>query len=141
MEIGLRCAPAGLGLSRLDLSDLVLTDITATLPALHCNLQRKRHHFPRTPPHTAPLELPCAPRCSRLPAPLSPRHRCCRRHLCSGVRATPHLNQLQSFEAHQFLGCHSCHLPSGREGATGAPPPEYAYNESDVFILRRRLRQ
>ncbi|GAB2214873.1 hypothetical protein Droror1_Dr00019238 [Drosera rotundifolia] len=49
IEIGSGCGVAGMGLSLLGLTDLVLTDIDAVMPALKHNLKRNKHVLKRLP--------------------------------------------------------------------------------------------
>ncbi|XP_008645912.1 protein N-lysine methyltransferase METTL21A [Zea mays] len=63
VELGSGCGPAGLGLSRLG-----LTDIAAVLPALRRNLRRNRVHLSRTP-RLAQLHWNCPAHLATLATP------------------------------------------------------------------------
>lgn len=49
IELGSGCGPAGLGLILLGLANILLTDIAPVLPALRHNIKRNRPKLPKTP--------------------------------------------------------------------------------------------
>ncbi|GJN15226.1 hypothetical protein PR202_gb02120 [Eleusine coracana subsp. coracana] len=158
VELGSGCGPAGLGLSRLGLADFVLTDIAAVLPALRRNLRRNRSHLPRKP-RVAQLHWNCPAQLAALAT---------RRRFDLVVAAdvvyvqesVPHLiaamdalsdaergvvllgYQIRSPEAHQaFWNAVPTAFPVIEKVPREHLDPDYAYEESEVYILRRRPRQ
>jgi len=158
VELGAGCGPAGLGLSRLGLTDLVLTDIAAVLPALRRNLRRNRVHLPRAP-RLAQVHWNCPAHLARLATPRRfdlvvaadviyvqesvPHLIAAMDALADAERGVVLLGyQIRSPEAHQaFWDSVPAAFPVIEKVAREHLDPEYAYEESDVYILRRRPRQ
>ncbi|KAJ1264081.1 hypothetical protein BS78_09G235400 [Paspalum vaginatum] len=158
VELGSGCGPAGLGLSRLGLTDLVLTDIAAVLPALRRNLRRNRVHLPRAP-RLAQLHWNCPAHLATLATPRRfdlvvaadvvyvqesvPHLIAAMDALADAERGVVLLGyQIRSPEAHQvFWDSVTAAFPVIEKVARVHLDPHYAYEESDVYILRRRPRQ
>uniref|UniRef100_A0ACD5T7D8 Uncharacterized protein n=1 Tax=Avena sativa TaxID=4498 RepID=A0ACD5T7D8_AVESA len=158
IELGSGCGPAGMGLSRLGLTDLVLTDIAAVLPALRRNLRRNRCHLPRAP-RLAQLHWNCPAHLAQLASPRRfdlvvaadvvyvqesvPHLVAAMDSLADAERGIVLLGyQIRSPEAHQaFWEAVPAAFPVIEKVSREHLDPDYAFEESDVFILRRRPRQ
>ncbi|GJM89748.1 hypothetical protein PR202_ga05965 [Eleusine coracana subsp. coracana] len=158
VELGSGCGPAGLGLSRLGLADFVLTDIAAVLPALRRNLRRNRSHLPRKP-RVAQLHWNCPAQLATLATPRRfdlvvaadvvyvqesvPHLIAAMDALADAERGVVLLGyQIRSPEAHQaFWNAVPTAFPVIEMVPREHLDPDYTYEESEVYILRRRPRQ
>uniref|UniRef100_A0ACD5TDQ4 Uncharacterized protein n=1 Tax=Avena sativa TaxID=4498 RepID=A0ACD5TDQ4_AVESA len=158
IELGSGCGPAGMGLSRLGLTDLVLTDIAAVLPALRRNLRRNRCHLTRAP-RLAQLHWNCPAHLAQLASPRRfdlvvaadvvyvqesvPHLVAAMDSLADAERGIVLLGyQIRSPEAHQaFWDAVPAAFPVIEKVPREHLDPDYAYEECDVFILRRNPRQ
>jgi protein N-lysine methyltransferase METTL21D len=137
---------------------LVLTDIAAVLPALRRNLRRNRRHLARAP-RLAQLHWNCPAQLAALAAPR-------RFDLVAAAdvvyvqESVPHLiaamDALADAERGVVLLGYQMRSPEAHEAFWSAVPtafpviekvprehldPDYAYEESEVYIFRRRPRQ
>ncbi|XP_072968730.1 uncharacterized protein [Typha angustifolia] len=151
VELGSGCGPAGIGLLRLGL-DVVLTDVSPVLPALRRNIKRNRPLLPRSPKHAllywnnpsqirsvnppfdivvaadvVYMEDSAAQLVDAMDALLAP----------DGVVLLGY--QLRSPEAHQVFWemCRRVFRVIEKVPKEDLDP-EYAYEETDVFLLRRQ---
>ncbi|KAG6511158.1 hypothetical protein ZIOFF_029213 [Zingiber officinale] len=146
-----RCGPAGLGLFLLGL-DVVLTDIAPVMPALRRNLKRNRSALPRAPKHAQlywnnseqiralrpPFDLVIAADVVYMEDSAA--------QLVSAMEALVADDgaillgyQLRSPEAHQVFWelCHRT-FPVIEKVPHEDLHPDYAYEETDVYIFRKR---
>ncbi|KAG6514880.1 protein-lysine methyltransferase METTL21D-like [Zingiber officinale] len=151
VELGAGCGPAGLGLFLLGL-DVVLTDIAPVMPALRRNLKRNRSALPRAPKHAQlywnnseqiralrpPFDLVIAADVVYMEDSAA--------QLVSAMEALVADDgailfgyQLRSPEAHQVFWelCHRT-FPVIEKVPHEDLHPDYAYEETDVYIFRKR---
>ncbi|KAH7651870.1 Calmodulin-lysine N-methyltransferase protein [Dioscorea alata] len=151
VELGAGCGPAGLALTRLGL-DVVLTDTAPVMPALRRNLKRNRPSLPRTPKIAQlywnnqaqiqalkpPFDLVIAADVVYLEESVEA--------LVSTMEQLVKLDgavvlgyQLRSPEAHQlFWEVCGRVFPVIEKVPHEDLHPDYAYEETDLFILRKR---
>ncbi|RWR89612.1 protein-lysine methyltransferase METTL21D [Cinnamomum micranthum f. kanehirae] len=151
VELGAGCGPAGMALSLLGLSNITLTDIAPVMPALKRNLKRNRPALQRNL-KTAVLYWNNHKQLEALGAPFDFVIAADVVYLEDGV---PHLvsamealvapsgvvllgYQLRSPEAHQLFWELAERVFSVEKVPHEHLHPDYAYEETDVYILRKK---
>ncbi|MQL90556.1 hypothetical protein Taro_023149 [Colocasia esculenta] len=150
VELGSGCGPAGLGLLLLGLN-VILTDIAPVMPALRHNLRRNRRNLPRTPRYAQlywnnpeqiralrpPFDFIIAADVVYMEDSVGPLVSAMEA-LVSAAGAVLLGYQVRSPEAHALFW-ELCE----RSFTVHKVPrehlhPEYAYEEADVFILKKK---
>ncbi|KAM1041700.1 hypothetical protein ACFX2I_030811 [Malus domestica] len=154
VELGAGCGAAGMGLHLLGLTDLVLTDIPAVMPALKHNLKRNKPVLGKTIKHaivhwnkaadqakslSPPYDVVVATDVVYIEETVGP--------LVSTMEALVKDDgvvllgyQVRSPEAHQLFWEMCERVFSIEKVPHEDLHPDYAYEEADVFVLRKKQR-